>query len=174
MTLFEAMALKEIVLFRHAKKATNSADPDLSQEGLKQAQSLVAIVKKNSLPLPQQLLSSPRRRAQQTLMQLQEEFQIPLVLEPALDERSPHETRMAFKSRINHFLFKDLPSKSKECVFLCTHLDWFEIFAEISPLDIDITSDILHLPPASYYHIAVHPQDPSLPWTLVQKGQVLS
>jgi len=172
MSVFYSMAQKEIVLFRHAKKEFQSSDPDLSPEGVKQAQMIVQIVQKHKLPQPQHLISSPRRRAQQTLVHLQEEFQIPLIVDPALDERTTHETRLEFKTRINHFLFKDLPLKSFSCAFLCTHLDWIEMFAEISPLNVDISSDILHIPPAYYYHMSIS-HDDAKEWTLIQKGQIL-
>lgn len=166
------MALQEFVLFRHAKKSYQIHDPELAPEGLKQAQALVQVVKANELPLPQQLLCSPKRRAQQTLARLHEELQIPLMVEPALDERTSEETRAEFDGRIKHFLFKDLPFKKASCVYLCSHLDWLEAFAELAPLNVDILSDILHLPPAAYYYMAINPDD-SRDWTLIKKGQIL-
>lgn len=166
------MALQEIVLFRHAKKSSQFHDPELAAEGLKQAQTLVTVVKKNELPLPQQLIASPKRRAQQTFARLQEELRIPLVAHAALDERTYDETRSSFNARIHHFLFKELPFKKGNCVYLCTHLDWLEVFAEMSPLNEDISADILHLPPAAYYHMAINPEDAE-DWTLIKKGQIL-
>lgn len=166
------MALKEMVLFRHAKKSYQIQDPELAPEGLKQAQSLVQVVKKNELPLPQQLICSPKRRAQQTLARLHEELQIPLIAESALDERASDETRADFEGRIKHFLFKNLLFKKVPCVYLCSHLDWLEAFALLAPLNVDILWEVLHLPPAAYYHIAINPDD-TKDWTLIKKGQIL-
>ncbi len=165
------MTNKEIILFRHAKKNFDSADPELSAEGIKQAESLVQIVQQNKLPHPQKLISSPKRRAQQTFIHLHEALQIPLVVESALDECGPKETRQDFKQRINHFLFKDLPRKSSSCLFLCTHLDWIEVFAELSDLDINVTSELLLLPPAAFYHLSFNSEGPQ-EWSLIQKGQI--
>ncbi len=166
------MTLKEIVLFRHAKKGSQIHDPELALEGLQQAQALVQVVKTNELPPPQQLIVSPKRRAQQTFARLQVELQIPLVVNPALDERTSNETRAEFNTRINHFLFNELLFKKVSCVYLCTHHDWLEVFAEVSPLNEDISSDILYLPPAAYYHMSINPDD-SRDWTLIKKGQIL-
>lgn len=165
------MALKEFVLFRHAKKNFDGSDPELSIDGFQQARSLVEVVKRQELIKPQLLLCSPRKRARQTLAPLQEAFDIPLMIHPALDERLPEESRAHFKNRIYQFLIKELPQKNTSSVFLCTHFDWIEIFVEVVPLKEDLSSDILHLPPASYYHVALS-QDPQTPWDLIKKGEI--
>lgn len=165
------MALKEFVLFRHAKKNFDSHDPDLSPDGFKQAQKIVEKVLNKELPTPQVLFTSPKKRAQQTLSFLQEELQIPLLIDPALDERTSNEKSLDFKNRINQFLSKELPYKNVSYAFLCTHLDWLETFAELSPLNIDISSEILHVPPAHFYHVSLN-HEMRFPWELIKKGVI--
>lgn len=165
------MALKEFVLFRHAKKNFDSIDPDLSRDGFEQAARILEAVQKNKLPLPQVLLTSPKKRAQQTLSYLQEELQIPLFIETALDERGPEESSSQFHRRVTEFLSKELPYKNVQFAFLCTHLDWLEAFALIAPLKIDISSEIIHIPPAQYYHVAIS-NDQKQAWEIVKKGGI--
>lgn len=165
------MALKEFVLFRHAKKNFDSIDPDLSQDGLKQALRILESVQKNELPTPQFLFTSPKKRAQQTLSILQEELQIPLIIEPALDEQNSEEPSSAFRNRVIQFLTKDLPSKNINFAFLCTHLDWLEMFAAVAPLKVDLSSEIIHIPPAHYYHVSLS-REANHPWDLLKKGGI--
>ncbi len=165
------MALKEFVLFRHAQKSSWTNDPDLSEEGHRQALLIVELVYQQLLPRPTQLLSSPKKRAQQTLIPTQEELQIPLIIEPTLDERSTLETGRDFETRIKTFVQHALPKKPHSCLFMCTHLDWLEVFSWAAPLSTDISSDILHVPPAHYYHFALS-NDENSPWKLIKKGGV--
>lgn len=163
--------MKEIVIFRHAQKDSWQANPTLSDYGQKQAQNLVTLVNTSQLPAPSLLISSPKKRAQQTFIPLQEKFQIPLVLDPALDERSNHETGREFEARIKQFIHYDLVQNAVPCMFLCTHLDWLEIFAWTAPLQDDLMSEVLHLPPAHYYYFQIE-ETPSAPWVLHKKGGV--
>lgn len=165
------MKLREIVIFRHAQKASWAADPDLSSEGLRQAREIVHLVQKGTLPKPELLLSSPRRRAQQTLTPVQEHFQIPLLLRPALNERESSENAKRFEDRIKIFLHQELPQERSTCIFLCTHLDWLEVFSWAAPLNEDIGQEIFGMPPAHFYHIELE-TDPSSPWKILRKGSV--
>jgi broad specificity phosphatase PhoE len=164
------MALEKFVLFRHAHKESWSDDPELSEKGHRQAILIAEKVHRNGLPHPGRLLSSPKKRAQQTFVPLEEEFQIPLIIEPQLDERNHHETGKEFETRIKNFLQFQLPHYSEACVYLCTHLDWLEVFSLIAPLKNDIASEILHLPPAHYYYFSITPGD--RPWELIKRGGI--
>lgn len=165
------MPLKEFVIFRHAQKSSWSNDPDLSQEGHRQALQITNHVSRRHLPTPQQLISSPKKRAQQTLIPLQEQLQIPLLIEPILDERSTNETGQEFENRVKSFLQDALPQKNHSCLYLCTHLDWLEVFSWAAPLVDDISSEILHLPPAHFYHVAIS-NERNQPWQLLKKGGI--
>lgn len=165
------MALKEIVLFRHAQKGSWTNDPELSEQGHRQALLIVELVHRELLPRPHQLLTSPKKRAQQTLIPLQEEFQIPLIIEPTLDERNSYETGREFEARIKSFVQEEIPQQQSSCLFMCTHLDWLEVFSWAAPLIVDISSDILDIPPAHYYHFELD-KDQKNPWKLVKKGGV--
>jgi phosphohistidine phosphatase SixA len=166
------MALQEFVIFRHAQKSGWTADPELSSEGFRQAQLIVETVRKKGLPKPDLLISSPRKRAHQTLQPLHETFQVPLHIHPGLDERNSPETGKDFENRVKLFLETDLLTQNAACLYLCTHLDWLEVFGWAAPLELDIASDILHLPPAHYYHIQID-KVANAPWKIKKRGGIL-
>ena len=165
------MTLKEFVVFRHAQKSSWIADPDLSEEGHQQAQLLVDLVRLKMLPTPDLLLCSPKKRSQQTFLPLHQELQIPIEIDPILDERGNAEKGLHFENRIKNYLDLTLPQKPHNCVFICTHLDWMEIFGLMAPIDVDITSEVIHMPPAFYYHFSLV-ADPQGLWKLIRKSKV--
>ncbi|MEY4615968.1 MAG: hypothetical protein RJB66_928 [Pseudomonadota bacterium] len=164
------MTLKEFVIFRHAQKGSWSNDPELSQEGHAQAKQLVNLVHQQIIPPPDILFCSPKKRSEQTFIPLRDEFRIPLEVDPNLDERGASERGLAFEGRIKNFLDVQLPQRPHTCVYLCTHLDWMEIFGSIAPIDVDITNDVIHMPPAYFYHFSLV-ADPSGLWKLMKKSR---
>ncbi len=185
------LPIREIVLFRHAQKKMSfhigSQNPELSSEGHRQAQTLVQYIHNNTLPHPNLLLTSPKIRAQQTFQPIQDSFKIPLIIAPSLDERVQNENSLSFELRVKQFLLDELfnsysrhfvstPYKEKvntnnACIYICTHLDWLEVFSWAAPLSDDISSEVLHLPPAHFYHVEIN-SELNEPWKLLKKGMV--
>jgi broad specificity phosphatase PhoE len=163
------MTLKQFVIFRHAHRLSGGSNPELSEFGLRQAEQLAELVLQNGLPRPELLLTSPKQRAKQTFAPLKKTLQIPHVSDPVLDERSSAERGAEFEARVKEFLRNDLPTRSESCIYLCTHLDWLEVFGWAAPLLEDLSEDIRHLMPAHYFHIQLGP-DANSPWTLIKKG----
>lgn len=165
------MKLKEFVLFRHAQKASWTQDPDLSKEGHEQAQQLIRWVQDKKLPTPQRLLSSPRKRAQQTFTPLQEALSVPLIIESSLDERLHSETGKIFEARVRQFLTTTLFEQNAETLYLVTHMDWLEVFSWAAPITVDLGSTIYGIPPAQFFHFSVtHGTDE--PWVLLNQGAI--
>ena len=165
------MPIKNIILFRHAQKSFWSQDPDLSSQGHQQAKNIIELVQSNKLPIPSELLCSPKKRALQTFLPFKSAYQIQLNIETSLDERGSHESQQQFESRIKNFVHFDLPQKTATCLFLCTHLDWFEVFSIVAPLIVDLSQEVLQLQPASYYHFQIETNQ-TQPWSLFQKGEI--
>lgn len=165
------MAIQEFVIFRHAHKADWSADPELSPDGHRQAQLIAKLVRSNILPTPDLLLCSPKKRSEQTFTPMRDDLNIPLIIDPALDERGNAEKGRLFENRVKRVIEVELPARPQSCVFLCTHLDWLEIFGWMAPIDTDITAEVIHMPPANFYHIGIS-TDPNALWRLIRKGKV--
>ncbi|MES2965518.1 MAG: phosphoglycerate mutase family protein [Bdellovibrionota bacterium] len=119
----------KLVLLRHATRSPyDGGDSALSTKGLAQAEALVGQVSpQGSLPAPTRLISSPKRRAKQTLTPLSHALHVSLEIEERLDERRQVETGKEFQQRIDGLL-EELSNESthEACVWLCTHLDWLE------------------------------------------------
>jgi phosphohistidine phosphatase SixA len=132
----------KLVLLRHASRnAHELGDPPLNSIGLIQAESLVqAIAPSGILPTPSLLLTSPKRRAKETLLPTASKMNIPLNIDARLDERHSEESSRAFENRVRETL-ENLPSLIAHstgrdcgaCIWICSHLDWLE-------------SALLHLP----------------------------
>jgi broad specificity phosphatase PhoE len=163
------MALKEFVIFRHAHRLSGGSDPELSEVGRQQATRLVQLVQQKLLPVPQMLLSSPKLRARQTLAPLKKALQIPHGIDPNLDERTRDENGATFENRVKNFLREELPVRSESCIYLCTHLDWLEVFGWAAPVIEDLSADLRHLQPADYFHFQLG-AELSHPWSLIKKG----
>lgn len=163
------MKLKEFVIFRHATKQSWTHDPDLSEDGCQQALSILEKVRTKRLPQPDLLITSPKKRAQQTLLPVHNELNIPILEDFLLDERNHSETGLDFESRVKKYLQVDLFNYDAEILFLCTHLDWLEVFGWSAPLNLDITGEILHAPPASFYHITLDDDQDNF-WRVFNKG----
>jgi phosphohistidine phosphatase SixA len=124
----------KIVFLRHATRSTQGlGDSALNQTGLIQAANLPdLLVPRGPLPLPLQLYSSPRKRAQQTLGPLAAHTQVPIEVDMRLDERQQNESATDFEKRVLAMigLLEDLataaPENSTGAIYVCTHLDWLE------------------------------------------------
>jgi broad specificity phosphatase PhoE len=163
------MKVKEFVIFRHASKSSWSNDPELSEQGHQQAQLIVEKIKAGVLPQPRLLLCSPKIRAQQTFLPIKNAFRVPFETDPFLDERNQSETGASFECRVKNFLEEHLHDHTYSTIYICTHLDWIEVFSWAAPLNVDITSEVLHLPSGHFYHVQIDSEEGTF-WKLVNKG----
>lgn len=136
----------KVVLLRHAARPTHDpGDCSLTTYGLAQAEALArAIAPQGDLPIPTQLLASPKKRAQQTLTPLAQFTQLRLEIEHRLDERRQNETSKEFDLRISTLIteLSHPPARPDGCVYLCSHFDWLQtaiilLPSSSSPADLD-------------------------------------
>ncbi len=89
-------SLKKIILIRHAHRETGAdrdRDNGLSEKGQKQAKNVAKFFKEYSSKTdtnPNTLYSSPKLRCQETLAPLSKLLNLPIAVEPLLDEPSSH------------------------------------------------------------------------------------
>ena len=135
------------ILLRHADKERSfEANPKLSEQGRKQAQSLADLVSKGSLPGPLQLLSSPKIRAKQTLEPLSKSSGIKIQELPELLERQSHENSAQFLTRIKSTIsrLEKLNPSSSGVIYAVTHFDWIEDFLAVLHSDQDFSEAHFH------------------------------
>jgi broad specificity phosphatase PhoE len=117
----------KLILVRHATRDLGpSADCSLNLAGQLMAQSLAQNLGP-TLPKPDALFTSPKKRAQETLGPAAQLLGLPLNIETQLDERHLHEDGRVFQKRVENYL-KSLmtPYQNGAVVLLCTHSDWLE------------------------------------------------
>ncbi len=127
-----------LYLFRHGDRTSRTphSEPELSATGLLQADHLRAWVARRTLPTPTQLWASPRHRAQQTFRPLAEALGIVLQAVPELDERTPRESAVRFRERVDKTLNR---AKAIDgMLFICSHFDWLEEAITLIPADEDL------------------------------------
>lgn len=124
-----------LILFRHAERESSGIeDPGLSSRGQKQAQDLVELSKK--LGAPNKIWVSPKKRAQESFRPLSLAQNLPLQIEKNLNERTPQESSLDFRKRVEHFLSQ--LSVEQGCIYICTHLDWIEEALLYFDSDVDL------------------------------------
>jgi phosphohistidine phosphatase SixA len=141
-----------LFLFRHGDKAkTWDADPPLSEKGLLQAEALASLVERGDLPTPHQVIASPRKRAQQTLLPTSQVAQLTLTIADDLYERQPHENSELFNRRIKKFLTQ-LPQRlnANSNLYLCSHMDWLEEALLLLDSDTDFNLRPIFWAPCQY------------------------
>ncbi len=121
----------KIVLLRHAARMPHDTDdPTLTEYGHWQTQQLSLLLRpQGPLPVPTELLASPRTRARDTLKALGEKLSLEVEIEAKLDERAASESSRGFATRVSHFLehLKTRDSNSDQAViWICSHMDWLE------------------------------------------------
>ena len=127
-------------MFRHAeRKNTGSSNPPLSSRGLLQAEKLLEEIDLNVLPRPSKLLSSPKLRAQQTFLQIQNKLGVEIQILSELDERHNFESIENFSKRVKRFL--NLMETQNGVQFFVTHLDWIEEALRLIHSDTDLLSE---------------------------------
>jgi broad specificity phosphatase PhoE len=117
----------QVILLRHATRNTHElGDPPLNVTGQAQAQELVeSLNTKARVPRPTLILSSPKKRARETLAPIAKSLGISVVIDDRLDERHQNESQKIFEARIYDFL-ASLTSREKSCILICSHFDWLE------------------------------------------------
>lgn len=167
----------KVVIFRHATRSPSSlGDPSLNEEGKKQAQLIASSVfPSGSLPLPTQIISSPKRRAMETFLPLSYSAHLPLTVNQGLDERGHHESLKTFTLRIKHFLSQletldqsSLPSSPPSCIYVCSHLDWIEEFLMLIPSDLSDTELSSPWSPATFKSFKIVDSI----WSLIDSGVI--
>ena len=116
-----------VILLRHASRNTHDlGDPPLNVTGLAQAQALVESLNTNArIPRPTQIISSPKKRARETLAPIAKSLEISVVIDDRLDERHQNESQKVFEARV-HDLLASLDSRETSCILICSHFDWLE------------------------------------------------
>ncbi len=126
--------LRQLILLRHATRASSfDSDAALSTLGHAQAASAPLLFEAGAevpsdldkVPAkPDQVFSSPKLRARQTVMPLVQALGISNQIDDRLDERKNDESSVEFEERIRSFLrFID---GSTQTILACTHMDWLE------------------------------------------------
>jgi broad specificity phosphatase PhoE len=118
----------KLILLRHASREHGpSGNPGLNARGKMEA---VTLIEQLQPHLPNSLadlalLTSPKRRAIETLAPLSQALSIVPEIQQNLDERMLDENGSAFAKRITHLL-KQIETTQKSVTILCTHADWLE------------------------------------------------
>lgn len=119
----------QLYLIRHAEKLPSlHNDPELSPHGLLQAAHIWDYLKERQLPMPTQIMCSPRVRTQQTLQPLAQGLRLPVQINEALEEKSSLETALEFETRVEKVL-SHLKENQIHC--LCTHYDWVIVASQL-------------------------------------------
>ncbi len=142
-----------VILLRHATRDVQpTADGTLSAQGYKQAEDLIAqLAPKGPLPEPTVLMSSPKRRARETLHPVAHHLSVPLVVTNALDERAPHELGSDFENRVRHWT--EMVTKEfagDEVLWGCSHADWLEAVLQIIPSNLTDWEQTMPFSPAQF------------------------
>jgi len=120
-------------LLRHASRdsAFGLSDNGLNEVGHQEALFLKTFFNFPDLPPLEErlLLSSPKRRARETLTPLSQEWNLPVEVDLLLDEMSPSEDFGAFLKRIKDFRLA-LSAREVSLAIACTHNDWIPEFTQ--------------------------------------------
>lgn len=158
----------KIVLFRHAQKGIMPfEDPELTQEGFRQAEMIYSLVQRKCLPEPTHAWVSPKIRTSQTLQPVCENFKIKIRKTELLNMCTQNESSADFRKRISNFLNQFETIAAQETHFLCTHYDWIEEAMTLINCDKDLNSfEFSHWAPTQYIVFEIA----SSIWKFVKKG----
>lgn len=117
--------MKQLILMRHAHRDTSHRESDngLSEKGLKQATLLGKHWEKLLSGKPFALLSSPKKRCQETLAPLADALGAKVKISALLDEQASTEGDVKFNRRIRDFLTAWDESENLITI-ACSHGDW--------------------------------------------------
>lgn len=115
--------MKQLIFIRHAHRDTDNRESDngLSEKGQKQALLLAQYWEKKLKGMPCTLLSSPKKRCQETLAPLASALGVKVKTCKELDEATASEGEVKFNRRVRDFL-KDW--QESPLTLACSHGDW--------------------------------------------------
>lgn len=150
----------QLILFRHAHKGlTPAIDPELSEQGFRQAQKLIDVVDQRKIPAPTKSWVSEKIRTKQTVEPVCQKHKAPIEISDLLNLRGYEENAEQFRLRIKKMisLFNDLASTQTSSVhYLCTHYDWIEEAMIFIPATTDLTTyEYASWAPAQYLHFTI-------------------
>lgn len=145
-----------ILMFRHAERENSgNSNPPLSLRGLRQARKILEDIDQQELPRPNKLFTSPKLRAQQTFLEIQDKSGLPLQIIPDLDERHSFESQTLFSRRVQNFLTS--LEQQPGVVYFVTHLDWIEEALRLIHSDTDLVQDRFQAwNPAQFIEFEIH------------------
>lgn len=128
----------KMLMIRHAARSLHDlGDTPLSSQGRLQAEHLRQLIDEGQIPAPTELISSPKKRAKETLAELAMALELPVTIENRLDERHQNESAREFEDRVRSFLEEitsDEAAENREkCIAICSHLDWLELAIVLLP-----------------------------------------
>lgn len=114
-----------LILVRHGHRdnAVRDRDNGLTEKGKKQAEAIRDLYESRFGKEKALLLSSAKRRCQETLEPLSEFLRASVKVDPLLMEALPSESRADFASRIEGFRI-NIAASGATCVLACSHGDW--------------------------------------------------
>lgn len=121
-----------VFFLRHATRDPVFGDPPLNKLGLEQASQLSESQK---LQKVKTLLSSPKKRAQMTVVPLSQRLNSPIQQIDELDQHGPDETPAEFHARVSSVLDQLKSSRDDSPILLCSHSDWINVACQIIPSD---------------------------------------
>jgi phosphohistidine phosphatase SixA len=162
--------VKELYIFRHAEKdLTSSGDPGLSIKGSRQALNIAKSIEQKTLPRPDKLWVSPKKRAIETFDPLTDITLLTLTIDSDLDQRSHLENTKEFSTRVRNFINKKIIPSNDSIIFICTHSDWVESLGWVAPLSKSIDFNELILASAQFLHFHCDTNDI---WTYIYRGNL--
>lgn len=114
-----------LILVRHGHRDNLHREKDngLTEKGKKQAEAIRDLYESRFGKEKALLLSSAKRRCQETLEPLSELLRVSVKVDPLLMETLPHESRADLASRIEGFRIQIAASGTTR-VLACSHGDW--------------------------------------------------
>lgn len=162
-----------LILFRHGHKGLSPMnDPDLTAKGFEQAEILVDLIEKSSLPKPTNCWYSAKIRTQQTLLKAIEKYKTVSTCKKELDLKSHAESAADFRHRIQKFCSEMAARGAQnEVHFACTHYDWIEEALTLIDADKDLNSfEFSNWSPGQFLIFEILSSDKNEPWKVLRKG----
>jgi phosphohistidine phosphatase SixA len=131
----------KLVLFRHGDKAFDGTNnPPLSEFGVEQAELIQKLCSDSLLPTPAAIWASPKKRAQQTMLNLAKWANLKIEIKDDLDERNDADTKAQLQKRILNTIeaIHKVEKTSPMNIYLCSHHDWVEEFLMQLPSNVDL------------------------------------
>jgi broad specificity phosphatase PhoE len=120
--------VKTLILVRHAHRNTDDASRDngLSDKGEEQVKKLIKFAKNRLEGTKPFILSSPKKRCQETIGPVAKELGIKLEIDNRLTEHAPGENSALYQARIDEFL-NFWKYECPEVTIICSHGDWLPV-----------------------------------------------